>query len=187
MSHRAVYSDNKTFLSSSTEVIDNNTHIFDIFLNTPETQQWIIEHLNPTTDLTLELIIPELFNTVSSAQILVQEQSNENNSESMQPSHFITFNINNGITVLYHLNQLTTNNIQVLAIVVSSYDYTLTLTIDNYDVIANQPPPHYVEVSTTCDCAGACNCANFKKNDTDDSVERSGPIDSHVFFPHASY
>ena len=121
------------------------------------------------------------------AQMLVQQQSSENNIESIQPSHFITFNINNGITVLYHLNQLSTNNVQVLAIVISFRGYILTLAIDGYDVLTNQPPPHYVEVSSTCNCGGACNCANFEKNDTDDSDERSRHIGSHAFFQHVSY
>lgn len=189
LSHKVKNNNNQEISSSNTEAIDSNIHIFNIFLNTPETQQWIIEHLNPTTNQWLELLIPELFNISSSANVLVQKQLSENNSESVQPSHFITFNINNGITVLYHLNQLPTNNIQVLAIMISYLGYTLTLSIDDYDVTTNQPPPHYAEVTATCNCGGACNCDNFKKDDnnTDDSDERYRPIGSHEFFPHVSY
>lgn len=188
LSHSSVSNGYQTPSSLNTEDVAANIHIFDIFLNTPETQQWVLDNLNESTNLTLELIIPELFSTASSAQVLVQQQSSENNNESMSPSHFITLNINNGITVLYHLNQSSTNDIQVLAIVVSFNDYTLTLTIDNHDVVGNQPPPpHYSEVSTTCNCGGACACANFEKNDTDDSDERNGPTGSHLFFPPSSY
>ena len=104
----------------------------------------------------------------------------------MTPSHYIIFKINNGIKIEYHLNKLSGDNIQVLAIVVTFNDYTLTLEIDNYDAIANQPTPHY-DVLTTCDCDGACVCHNFKKNDTDDSDNNRPIIRSHIIYPPASY
>ena len=38
--------------SRNTVLLDSNTYIFDIFLNTPETQKWILNHLSPNgTDL----------------------------------------------------------------------------------------------------------------------------------------
>ncbi len=138
--------DNAVLPKSRTEVTDSDVHIFDIFLMTDETQHWIIEHLNQPTALTLALIIPELLNKACSTQMLVQQQSSEDNSESLQPSHFITFTINNGIKLQYHLKQLSADTIRVLAIVVSFQDYTLTLTINDYNSNANEPPPHYMEV-----------------------------------------
>ncbi|WP_257279737.1 hypothetical protein [Endozoicomonas sp. ISHI1] len=159
LSHKAMSSDNQIISTSSTETVDGNTHIFDLFLNTPETHQWIAEHLNPTTNLKLELIIPELFDMALPAEILVQEQNDTNNRESLQPSHFVSFNLDNGVRVQYHIYQVSTHNIQVLAILVSTHGYTLTLSVDDYNVEANQPPPHYAELPENYRCNGACNCA----------------------------
>ncbi|WP_257279738.1 MULTISPECIES: hypothetical protein [unclassified Endozoicomonas] len=188
ITHTSVTNDRQMLLLSSTEAIDDNTHIFDLFLNTPEAQKWIIEHLSPTTDMVLELLIPELFNTAIPATILVQEQSGENDSEDdstcLQPTHFVSLYLLNGPSVKYHLKKLSTNNIQVLAIMVSIHYYTLTLTVDNYDVIANEPPPHYAELYESCHCNGACNCANSRNNRTDGSDNQVGTtFSSHMFFP----
>ena len=162
--------------SSDTVVDDDSAHIFDLFLNTPEAQQWVRNNLYSTNNLTLSVVIPELFNTAVSARILIQNQSDSDiDSGIMTPTHFITFNIDSGITIQYHLNQLSPINIQVLAIVITTEGYTLTLNVNGYDVIANQPPPNYADVSTmTCNCNGACACSHFEKNDTDNSGGQNG-------------
>ncbi|WP_257274798.1 hypothetical protein, partial [Endozoicomonas sp. SESOKO4] len=172
ISHTAVINNYQTLSSSTTEAIDDNTHIFDLFLNNPETKKWIVEHLNPTTNHMLELIMPGLINTAIPATVHVQERDSEDDSENLQASHFVSLNFLTGTKVQYHLKKLSTNNIQVLAILVSSSGYTLTLIIDNYDVIANQPPPLYAELplqlplQKACHCNGACNCATSRNNDT---------------------
>ncbi|WP_422133583.1 MULTISPECIES: hypothetical protein [unclassified Endozoicomonas] len=171
LSHTAVTNNYQQFLSSNTEAINDNTRIFDLFLNTPETQRWIIGHLDSTTNHVLELIIPGLIRTAIPATVLVQEQGSEN----LQASHFLSLNFLTGTRVQYHLNRLSNNQIEVLAIVISSAGYTLTLVIDNYDVIANQPPPHYTELpiqlplQQACHHHGACNCATSRNNDTHNS------------------
>lgn len=189
ISHTAVTNNYQTFLSSNTEAIDDNTRIFDLFLNTPETQQWIIEHLDSTTNHVLELIIPGLIRTAIPATVLVQEQGSEN----LQASHFLSLNFLTGTKVQYHLNRLSANQIRVLAMVISSGGYTLTFAIDNYDVIANQPPPHYTELpiqlplQQVCHCYGACNCATSRNNDTNDSDYKSETIgdNGQDMFNHA--
>lgn len=185
--HGAFDSHHQMILSSSTEAADTETHIFDLFLNTPEAQHWLIENLNPTTNKKLELIIPELFHTAAPAEILVQENNLESNGESLQPSNFLSLNFTTGIKVQYHLNRISDEDIQVLAILISAEGYTLTLAVDNYDVIANQPPPHYAALPKTCACDGACNCAHSRENVTDNSDDRVHPINimnHRVFFPH---
>ncbi|WOG25519.1 hypothetical protein [Endozoicomonas sp. 8E] len=173
LSETAVSNDRHTVLLSNTEAIDDDTHIFDLFLNNPETQKWIIEHLNLTSEMMSQLIIPGLFNTALPATIFVQHQSSEENNISLQPSHFVSIHFTNETNVQYHIKKLSNNDIQVLAIVVSSHFYTLTFAIDNYDTSANQPPPYcnYAELAppNTCNCAGACSCANQRINDTDES------------------
>ncbi|WP_448218737.1 hypothetical protein [Endozoicomonas sp. 2B-B] len=189
LSHKAVSSDNQIFSSPNTLVTDSKTKIFDLFLDTPETQKWIIEHLNPSTNKRLELIIPQISRTAVPAVILVREQNtanNRRNRRSRKPSHFITVNLTNGIKIEYHFNRVSDNGIPVLAIVISAHGYTLTLAVDNYDVIANQPPPHYEEIDVvanqpppqyselaeSCHCNGACNCAGSRENDTEDSDDQ---------------
>ncbi|WP_422133585.1 hypothetical protein [Endozoicomonas sp. ALD040] len=185
--HGAVDSHHKMLSSSSTEATDAKTHIFDLFLNTPETQHWLIENLNPKTNQRLELIIPELFNTAAPAAILVQENNGETNDESLQPSHFLSLDFTNGIKVQYHLNRVSDIEIEVLAIVVSAEGYTLTLVVNNYDITANQPPPHYAALPKTCNCNGACNCDHSRANDTDNSdnrIHRINIMNPRIFFPH---
>ncbi|WP_252180420.1 hypothetical protein [Endozoicomonas sp. 4G] len=168
LSHSAISLGGHEHSSSTTELTDKNTHIFDLFLNTPETQQWIIEHLNPE-HLKLELIIPELFDTATPATIIVQEQSGELTSRSLQPSHIVSLTLANGINVLYHLKLLSSQDVQVLAVVVSAHDYTLTMTVDNYDVPTTPSPSNNSELIESCNCNGACNCQNPQNNNTDDS------------------
>lgn len=173
LSETAVSNDRHTFLLSNTEAIDDDTHIFDLFLNNPETQKWIIAHLNLKNGMMLQLIIPGLFNTALPAMIFVQHQTSEDNNVSLQPSHFVSIYFPNEARVQYHIKKLSNNDIQVLAIVVSSHLYTLTFAIDNYDISANQPPAYSnqaeVAPANTCHCRGACNCSNQRKNDTDES------------------
>ena len=171
--------------SPDVEITGNNIYIFDMFLNTPETQQWIIDHLAPNTNVTLDLVIPELFNSASTAQVVVQESSDEYDSDNITPSHYMTFNMSNGIKLQYHLKKTHEKIIQVLAIVITYNNYNLTLIVDNYDVQANQPPPNYAELSTICPCGGAC--AHFRKDDSDDSDKQSDTRPNHAFFPPRSY
>ncbi|WP_422474890.1 hypothetical protein [Endozoicomonas sp. ALB032] len=164
----------QTLLSSSTKAIDDNNLIFDLFLNNPETRQWIIEHLlNSTSYGTFNLIIPELFNTVRPANIIVHEKTSEDDSANLQPSNFLSLYFQKGTVVQYHLRKLPNNNIQILAISVNSNFYTLTFSIDNYDAAAraNQPPAHFAEFPENCNCGGACNCATSRNNDTQFSFE----------------
>ncbi|WP_257291741.1 hypothetical protein [Endozoicomonas sp. ONNA1] len=170
-SYIAVTDNDQKLLSSNTKAIDHDTHIFDLFLNTPETRQWIIDQLlNSLTYRTFKLIIPELFNTARPANILVQQQSIEDDSVNLQPSHFLSLYFQKGTVVQYHLRKSPDNDIQVLAISVSSKFYTLTFTIDHYDASAkaNQPPPHFAQFPGTgnCYCGGACNCATLRNNNT---------------------
>ncbi|WP_252180421.1 hypothetical protein [Endozoicomonas sp. 4G] len=180
VAHKTVTHERAILGSSSIENIDVNSHIVDLFLNTPETQQWMIDNLNPSTTQTLNLIIPGLINTSSPATILVQEQNSEDDGK---PSHFVSLSFLHGLVVKYHLKKLSSNNIQVLAVVVSINGYTLALTINNYNVLVNQPPPHYEEsqAQQACDCQGACNCPRSGSNDTDESGNQGGTIRS-VFF-----
>ncbi|WOG25518.1 hypothetical protein [Endozoicomonas sp. 8E] len=185
--HGAVDSHHKMLSSSSTEAKDAETHIFDLFLNTPETQHWLIENLNTTTNQSLELIIPELCYTAVPAVIFVQENNGESHDEILQPSHFLSLDFTNGVKVQYHLNRVSDINIEILAIVVSVEGYTLTLVVDNYDVSANQPPPHYAALPKTCHCNGACNCDHSRENDTDNSdvrIHRINIMNHRIFFPH---
>ncbi|WP_257280059.1 MULTISPECIES: hypothetical protein [unclassified Endozoicomonas] len=199
--HRAS-SDSQIFSSPGTLVTDSKTKIFDLFLNTPETQKWIIEHLNPSTNQRLDLIIPQLSHTAVPAVILVREQNDVSNSGSRKPSHFITVNLTNGIKVEYHFNRVSDDGVPVLAIVASAHGYTLTLAVDNYDVMANQPPPHYAELdiianqpppqyselTESCHCNGACNCAAPRENDTDNSdnqIHVISILNQHLFFSNS--
>ncbi|WP_257274689.1 MULTISPECIES: hypothetical protein [unclassified Endozoicomonas] len=182
MTHRARTNNLQTLFLLSREALDDDTHIVELFLNTSQAQKWIIGQLNRSTNQRLKLIIPELSHEALPAVILVQGRNDRSHSESLQPSHFVSFIFTNGIKVQYHLNQVSDEDIQVLAIAVSAHGYTLTMVVNNYDVIAHQPPPHYSELVKTCDCDGACNCASSRENETDVSGYQSDTPSNYVLF-----
>lgn len=176
MAHITMTSHYETLSSSNTEVIDDDIHIFDLFLRNPETQKWITGYLNSETYLTHEFIIPGLFNTARPAEVLVQERDSENESEdddTLKPTDFVSLYFDDGTVLRYHLKRSLTNDLQVLAISVSSNYYTLSFVINNYDALANQPPLilSWAELRffDPCDCSGACNCALPRYNNRDGS------------------
>uniref|UniRef100_UPI0021494D66 hypothetical protein n=1 Tax=Endozoicomonas sp. SESOKO2 TaxID=2828743 RepID=UPI0021494D66 len=179
ITHIALTDNIRRLLSSSTEAVDDDIYIFDLFLSNPETQKLIKAHLNSETYKTHEfIIIPGLFNTARLAEIVVKEQSSENDSEGdddLKPTNFLTLIFRGGPVVRYHLKKLPTNDIQVLAVSVSSDSYILSFVIDNYDALANQPMTTYYSSEEPlffvepCHCRGACNCANSRNNHTDES------------------
>ncbi|WP_252179681.1 hypothetical protein [Endozoicomonas sp. 4G] len=187
LSRRTVNSNNDVFPSPSMETIGDNTHIVDLFMNSPEAQHWVIARLKQTNAVVVELIMPQLFNTALPALLGVQEQITEIDNEVIRPSHFVSINFSNGIKVQYHIKQLSDNEVKVLAIVVSGHGYTLTIADDDYDVVENQPSPDNSQLTAACDCNGACNCASSSVNTTDESDDQSDTSSlqsTPLIFPH---
>lgn len=69
--------------------------------------------------------------------------------------------------------------------IIENLNQTNALNVDGYDVTANQPSPYNTEVTKACDCNGACNCADSRKNNTDDSDDQSNAISTRSILSHS--
>jgi hypothetical protein len=154
--------------------LPDSTTVIDLFL---QSSPWLTDLLSTNTgilQLTHPVVIPELFSTVFNAVIEAQPSTTNQGPNRTRTLTISVPDLNCSIT--YNLTE-TGSGFQTNTITINTENgYTLTFTSQPY---VNQPPPSYQQ-AIECGHHGACNCATYGKNDTDD--KNSGTNGSSYFY-----
>lgn len=159
LTHTSCDGGNHSSGRSSSQTVDNNTMISDLFMNSPLAQAWLTSNLGSSLDLHLPVVVPELFTTPVNAHIQSQQpQLSESFSvQAMSASltHILTFTLENGVVIHYHLSYFPENQkVKILEVSISAGGFSLVFNVEGY---SSDMPPHYSSI--VCDCPGACSCS----------------------------